>query len=188
LETIPGSTDFNDFLDTVSTIKWFSDIGIYLDHPYRIHGWAEWDGPEHPANSALNGWLYELYEQILGTAKNRDIDLAPLWENVIKSLTTIVKDTVPYDENEDAWFAPNAAVWHAAWVGALIFSHKYLDLKLPKILQNQWEWFSRGHWPCAFAIQSVEEAESFKKWYRDGPPSEGFVDHMDKKAWDFVIF
>jgi hypothetical protein len=69
-----------------------------------------------------------------------------------------------------------------------MFLSHLLDQDVPNDISNQWKWFSIGHWPCSYALQSEIDRELFSHWYRKGGPKEGFAKYLNVNSYDFVVF
>jgi hypothetical protein len=78
------------------------------------------------------------------------------WERIHAIVFDLVRANVPYRDEQDAWYAPNAAVWQAAWIAALVgctlFKYGQLPERSPSqwTLASEWSWFQEGHWPCCY--------------------------------------
>jgi len=63
---------------------------------------------------------------------------------------------VPWKDNEDTWYGPNAAVWgDASTAAALVGISSSLGVDLDQdspcgewTLAAEWRWLCAGHWPC----------------------------------------
>ena len=119
-------------------INWFSKI-------HSLDSWFEWNGPEDEQVAKLNDDLLGLYEALV-----RDKESEKIWDSKIKCLVKYLRNYTPYDENEDAYFGPNHAVWQAAWVYHLNELYKAKDIYVPPQLSAPLHWFTQGHWPCSY--------------------------------------
>jgi hypothetical protein len=67
---------------------------------------------------------------------------------------------VPWKDDQDAWYALNAAVFHAAWNAALVGISGSLGIDLDQdsfggewMLASECRWLRGGHWPCLYFWQ-----------------------------------
>jgi hypothetical protein len=180
--------NIEEFLEKIRLIDWFGRIGNDLDHSHRILSWDEWVGPEDISCSPMGLLINEIKESLLDVAAERDLPIEPLMEKVQTEILVEAKKYVPYDENEDAWYAPNTAVWQASWIGALMYISSVLELKVHKDIERQWKWFSDGHWPCTYVLKTENDQEMFLRWYSEGGPVEGFSDYFEKNYYDYVVY
>src|SRR6266498_2524910 len=81
-----------------------------------------------------------------------------LWNRIHDTVFECARTAVPYHDEQDAWYGPNAAVWQARFTAALVgcMFAKYGQFPVPErqsshwTLQHEWEWFVEGHWPCSY--------------------------------------
>jgi hypothetical protein len=145
-----NNSDLSRFLTQVEHTSWFTQVGTPVRWNNAIHGmsrWEEWPGPGASSTIGLSYWQQALYDEIMSASDEKRGALAELWNTIQSMVLTDAAKAVPYNPNEDAWYAPNAAVWHAAWTAGLVGLHLYLRRSIPKELQEQWNWFAQGHWP-----------------------------------------
>ena len=84
------------------------------------------------------------------------------WNKALRVVVEAVARNVPYEENQDAWHGPNAAVLFAAWAFSLEELYLFRGLPLPAELAAQLKWFERGHWPCSLVeISGGENAADY---------------------------
>ena len=140
--------------ERVRNANLFSSLGAEIDDPSvsRILSWEEWPSPEEPLVEAIHYRMQSLHDAIVpggvgDTIWNQALNLT------VKSSITLV----PYAEGRDAWYAPNIAVWSAAWTFALEEAHIASAVSLPSELLAQLYWYERGHWPCALTSASGGE-------------------------------
>jgi hypothetical protein len=132
-------------LETAKKIQWFVNCGNPLENAVSTIGsWDEWIGLEEELVSEIHYKQQSFHDQIV----NNETEEAN-WNNLLTSLVEIIKRHAPFKESEDAWYAPNIAVWQAAWVLALITMFEEKSESVPKELTAQWAWFAKGRWPCA---------------------------------------
>ena len=147
------------FVKSLDDIPWLRRLGEASprDHEvFRIHSWDTWPGPEDPGAEIQSSYRRKWRNEVFGiddyTAKPED----DLWTAIEGKVFALARVAVPYEEKEDAWHGPNAAVWSASWVAALvgctIREHGALPAELGRqwTLANEWSWFVAGHWPCAY--------------------------------------
>lgn len=141
-------------LRKIEKLSWFQKIGQPLgSNIVTISSWDEW--------LSFSDLAFEIscrHEQLL---KNLNLSLEEKmeWKILFYSIIDNVKAYVPYKEDEDLRhpYAPNVAVWHAAWVFGLIELHRLKRKEIPQELVIQEYWFNIGHWPCA--VQSLDSFE-----------------------------
>ena len=182
------STTLDGFLEIITSIDWFSCIGKDLDYPYRISSWDEWVGPEDPSCSPIGLMMQEIHDALFDVSAAKNIQIKPIWEEIHSSIHLEAVKHIPYDEKEDAWYAPNTAAWQASWIGALIYLSTILEQKVHDDIAAQWNWFSSGNWPCSYALKSNHDRELFQHWYSEGGPAEGFAKHFSNNKYDFVVY
>jgi hypothetical protein len=148
------------FLADLENMPWFANVGKPLPAgktAKQLRGWEEWPGPEEPAIFELSERQQALHDALLAGAEKRRKDLSRLWEQVREIVFRRACLTVPYDPEQDAWHAPTSAVWQAAWAAALVAWSICLACPIPAELQEQWDWFARGHWPSGYTTVSAED-------------------------------
>lgn len=141
-------------LSKLENLPWFQKIGQSLgSNIVTISSWDEWLG--------FSDLAFEIscrHEQLL---KNLNLSLEEKmeWKILFYSIIDNVKAYVPYKEDEDLRhpYAPNVAVWHAAWVFGLIELYRLKKKEIPQELVIQEYWFNVGHWPCA--VQNLDSFE-----------------------------
>jgi hypothetical protein len=128
----------------VSTLL-FSNCGKQITDgaPRRIWAWDEWPGPEDPKVYRIHERLQALHDEMVPLSDEQE------WQSNLDDVVDWVQDAVPYDENADAWHAPNSAAWQAAWTLLLQAWFERRGVEVPADLKAQYRWFVRGHWPCA---------------------------------------
>jgi hypothetical protein len=142
-----------DFVEGLKSIPWFCNIGRSAAEDSeccRIHRWEEWPGPADPAVSDVHMRQQALFEDTMNAAGNHREELQALWHRIHAVVIAAAAATVPFDPQQDAWHAPTTAVWHAAWTAGLVALCRQCGRPIPADLQEQWTWFSRGHWPCGY--------------------------------------
>jgi hypothetical protein len=137
------------FLRQIETMPWFASIGKPLPPNSRvtqIRDWDEWSGPEDEAVSEMHSRQQALYDEIMAVKGTEVARL--LWNQIQDIVRRVSAARVPYDDKRDPWYAPTAAVAHAAWTAGLVGLYLYAGWPLPHDLQEQWRWFLDGRWPC----------------------------------------
>lgn len=143
-------------LETAREIQWFAYCGKPLEGAVSTIGsWDEWIGPEEELVSEIHFKQQSFHDQIV----NKEEEEAN-WNNLLASLVEIIKHHAPFKEDEDAWYAPNVAVWQAAWVLALITVFEDKTQSVPDELVAQWAWFVKGRWPCALVTPAMARDEA----------------------------
>jgi hypothetical protein len=143
------------FLTELKSIPWFRHIGKPLPADAavkQLRQWEDWPGPEEPAIFQLSQRQQALYDDIMTTSEERRAELSRLWDRVHQIVFRLASPVVPYDPERDAWHAPTAAVWQAAWTAGLIALTILLRRPIPTELQEQGNWFRLGHWPSGYTV------------------------------------
>ena len=153
LDRITMATPYETFLAELKTIPWFANLGKPLPDQgiQRINEWKEWGGPETEPNEVFFQGLQLLRNNCEGRHRFQKKDLKKVWDDVYGQVVKAAAEPVPYDETEDAWHAPTAAVWDAAFTAACMALFLYVNDPLPVFLEEHWAWFKKGHWHCGFA-------------------------------------
>src|SRR5262245_5001330 len=83
--------------------------------------------------------------------------LVDAWQTIHDRVFQLAKDRGPFDEETDAWYAPNAAVGSAAFAAALVGCTLLKNGRLEEStsqgqwnLACEWSWYLIGHWPCMY--------------------------------------
>ncbi len=155
---------YADFCQRLDQIPWLDNLG--KPHPQdktvcRILDWDMWLGPEDSAVTLMTEVSVYWQEQLAQAVGDPEA-LSRHWDPIESRVLALAQAHVPYEPDQDPWYAPNAAVWSAAWFAALAgcWLWQFGDLSLPWLdkveTQNQWRldliwgWFAAGHWPCSF--------------------------------------
>ena len=141
--------DIDRFLADLELIPWFANIGKSLPAGAavkQIHDWDEWPGPEEESVNADGEEQQALFDLLMEQGKTKE--LQRVGDQIQTKVLHIVHNRSSYDANEDAWDAPSAAAWHAAWTAGLVGLCLVTGKEIPRNLQTQWDWFLRGRWPC----------------------------------------
>ena len=145
---IPDSLD--QFVASLPMVPWFSRIGDAPADVPRIASWDEWPGPEDDFVITVATDQQAIYDTFCVAPSRLPPVLQSIWDRVHQCVFDRATPLVPYDIDEDAWHPPNAAVWDAAWTACLVALHIQTSREVPHPLQDRWEWFLRGHWPCSY--------------------------------------
>lgn len=155
MNTDPGRAQLVErFVAELYSIPWFSNIGKPTPPEAgveRIYAWEDWLGPDEPGNSRLFEGQQRLYDSMMDGAGNEKERLAALWDRIHAAVFRAAAPRVPYDPNQDCYHTPSTAVWCAAWTAGLVGLCLASRRPVPPELQEQWEWFVRGHWPSGYA-------------------------------------
>jgi hypothetical protein len=129
----------------ISSLPLFANVGrIILDVSVsRIASWDDWTGPEDPLVGEIHIRQQEIHDSIIAAEEEE------VWADSLNAAVTLLSKVVPYDSNQDTYFGPNMAVWHAAWTFALEVAHVTKRLRCPPEIEGQVQWFANGHWPRA---------------------------------------
>ena len=146
---IPDSLDA--FIDSLSTVPWFSRIGEAPADVSRITSWDEWPGPEDDFVRSAAMDQQAIYDTFCVAQNGLPPELQSTWDKVHQSVFDRAAPQVPYDPDEDTWHPPTAAVWDAAWTACLVALHIQTGRAIPQLLHDRWQWFLRGHWPCSYS-------------------------------------
>ena len=136
-----------------TSVPWLANLGgtIADKGVPRIFRWEDWPEPEDDAVLELSLRHQSLHDHLLEEAGERQAELLALWEQVQQATLAAAQHAILYNPQQDAWHAPTAAVWQAAWTAALVTLHHYTNRPLPADLADQWTWYLHGHWPCMYA-------------------------------------
>lgn len=148
-----------EFLEELKAIPWFRNIGRSTAADAglkRIHRWKDWPGPNDPAVSELSFRQQDLHDAILAKGADNRAEMVVLWDRVHAVVLELAAAVVPYDPKQDSWHAPTMAAWQAAWTAGLVGLFQQSGRPIPTDLQEQWNWFVRGHWPCGYAHKPTD--------------------------------
>jgi hypothetical protein len=148
------------FIEQLDAISWFVNLGKPSSRDpevFRIYDWRAWPGPEDPGCEMQTAFLMHRHNDLFASTAN-DPSLRESWQTIHDRVLHLTKLAVAYDEHEDAWFGPNAAVWQAAFTAALVGCKIIRDGELKAdgnadtqwTLPNEWSWYLAGHWPCMY--------------------------------------
>ena len=159
----PMSTPLVDqVLIHLEQIPWFKRLGqpaIRDSEIFRIYAWQTWPGAEDPGAIIQAQYHTHWHDDLFQThTPPPDDPLTQLWNRIHNTVFARARTTVPYHNEQDAWYGPNAAVWQASFTAALVgcMFAKYGQLPVSErpssqwTLQHEWEWFVEGHWPCSY--------------------------------------
>lgn len=153
-------TPFEKFVQQLDAIPWFANLGKPSPRDpevFRISHWDTWPGPEDPGSEMQSTFRMEWRDELF-KSDARPPGLPEAWAAIQDRVLHLTKPTVGYDDDQDTWFGPNAAVVDAAFMAALvgctILKHGNLeeanDARNQWTLSNEWSWFRAGHWPCMY--------------------------------------
>ena len=146
-------TVMGNFIKELERVPWFENLGkpnAPASKVKWIHDWDEWPGPEDPQVGDANSRQQLLYDEIVSNAQGELAFIEQAWKQIHEVVLRAGASKTPYVPDKDAWYAPNSAVWHAAWTAGLVGLCLLVNRKVPDELQEQWRWFRLGHWPCAW--------------------------------------
>ncbi len=160
---------YEGFIKQLDEIPWLENLGKPNQRDrevYRIYDWRAWLGPEDPATVLQNEyymtWKDDL-ERSVGEAGAAD--LKARWRMIYDQVFDLARDKAPFEDDQDAYYAPNMAVWSCCWFAALTgcwlwqFGSLSQPLKRPEYQTSPryqwridliWWWHAAGHWPCSF--------------------------------------
>jgi hypothetical protein len=113
--------DIESFLVEIDQIPWFANVGkpSRLDgDALRITSWEAWPGPETPGSTLMGEAAVARRARLL--AAGDPLMIEALWQRIHERVFMQAIARVPWKDDEDAWYAPNTAVFHAAWNAALV--------------------------------------------------------------------
>ena len=152
------ASQLTDFLSDLRVIPWLKNVGqpSPLDRDVlRIYSWDEWPGPEEPG-SEIQASLYLRWKEEL-TSDDPQGNLPALFEEIQSEVRALARSNVAYDDNQDAWYGPNASVWAAGWLAAVIGCRVARGKSVGEYNREdqwapaaEWHWFRHGHWPCTY--------------------------------------
>jgi hypothetical protein len=152
----------NQFLAKLEHIPWFKQLGQASIHDidvFRIYTWQTWPGPEDPGATIQAQYYRRWHDDLFQTSTPLlDDPLTQLWNRIHDTVFERTRTIVPYQDDQDAYYGPNAAVWQASFTAALVgcVFAKYGQFQVPEradsqwTLQHEWKWFVEGHWPCSY--------------------------------------
>lgn len=140
-----------EFLDLIERIPWMSAVGKPHRCDVQVLRVDDWDHvpfADAPGTMSLcaehGAWLNPHQdERISGKAKAYGSRLE-------RRVYNLVAAKVPYHESGEPDHAPNRAAGFAAWVSSAIGLSLMTGMSIPKNALRQWQWYARGHFPCAY--------------------------------------
>lgn len=145
----------SSLLTEISSIPWFENVGKpFQDDAGRpVRGFKDWGGPERDEAEQPGLDLQAIHDEIA----QRSPAVLATWKACLDAAIAHIGPRTPgFDAAQDAWHAPTAAVWHAAWVVSLYVLLKEAGLPIPAPVLDQLEWFRRGRWPSAYSKNRSE--------------------------------
>lgn len=148
------------FIEQLDAIPWFANLGSPSPRDqevFRIYHWEAWPGPEDPSSEMQTAFLLRWHDDLFHMGPS-SAGLREAWQNIHDQVLRLTKPAVGYDESQDVWFGPNAAVRQAAYTTALVGCTVLRDGGLTEAggarnqwtLSNEWSWYRAGHWPCMY--------------------------------------
>jgi hypothetical protein len=137
-------------------------VGTFDDCPGPAAGYGDWFG-RYPA---------VVRERVKAHAGRRS-KLAPVWNQVERSVIRAASANVPGAGEGDADHAPSRCMYDAGYIAALVAWHVLLSLPVPDPIAERWTWFADGHWACA---------------YSEVPPGFGDESLIDVPVGKLVVF
>jgi hypothetical protein len=149
------------FIDRLANIPWLANLGkpsTRDDEVFRIYRWQTWPGPEDPGSEMQSAFQMKWKEELV---KPTDIQAIEVFRRIRERVLQITKAVVPFEEKQDVWYGPNAAVLAAAFTagmvgcavlqdGELKAHSALLESRKQWTLANEWSWYLEGHWPCQY--------------------------------------
>ncbi len=155
----------SEFADWLQTILWFENIGRrsqWDKSVKRIWKWTQWLGPEDPGVEALGGYRYQAWKDALFNwhrTKRDELTLSTVWDETHSQVMRLAVPKVSqFSFDEDAWHAPTASVWSAAYLSSVIACYLVYRKPIPKELSRVWQWYVRGHWPSGYTSPPEDDA------------------------------
>lgn len=142
----------------VSSIEMFATLGQPTNDGSitRIMSWDDWDGPEDSNIEKIALTQQELHDNLISSDEEKE------WSDALDLIAESLSGLVPYDPEEDAYYAPNMAVWFAAWTFALEEAYLSKNLAVPRFILAQIYWYEKGRWPCALLdSNNIEESNDY---------------------------
>lgn len=154
-----GADHLAVFVASLNQIPWLRHLGrpSPRDHEvFRIYSWTTWPGPEDPGAELQASYYRRWKNEVFGIDDYTSVPHDALWTTIHDTVFAAARLAVPYNDNEDAWYGPNAAVWEASYCAALVGCTIRMYGQMPPpsegqwTLMNNWSWFAAGHWPCLY--------------------------------------
>jgi len=149
----------DEFSQLIQSIPWFAHIGEPIQGTALSHmqAWEDWGNPEDSKIAIIHLRQQDLYDAILQDHAAQSAELAAAFDQVVKMVCKLVIKIIPYNKQEDSYYAPNVACYHAGWTAGLVYLCQLTDRELPSDIASQWRWFREGHWPAAFTDVDVDD-------------------------------
>ncbi len=147
------------FLRGLDQIPWLKNLGkpsARDDTVLRMYAWRLWPGPETPGSELQAAYYMYWHNDLFETDESPLTLQDELWHTIRQRVESLARLNVPYRDAEDAWYGPNAAVWSASWIAALVGCSirkngtASVFLERHTLLATEWTWFLEGHWPCTY--------------------------------------
>lgn len=142
--------ELSEYLAELSGIPWFKSVGKPIDQPlHRISSWDEWPGPSSKPTEAVHLRQQAFYDKLRANASSPE-GFDYVWESVQSHVFELVSRALSDPLEDDAWDPVTTAGWHATWTAALVAVFRFAETPVPQEIQEQWQWFQKGHWPCGY--------------------------------------
>jgi hypothetical protein len=147
----PRRVDAGEFLELIERVPWMGALGKLHrcdPHVIRVHRWD--DVPFADLRGAMSlctehgTWLNPHFDERLTEemrAYGKQLNLRVLNLAALK---------IPCNETGEPDHAPNRAAGFAGWVASAIGLSLKSGVAIPFNALRQWQWYVRGHWPCAY--------------------------------------
>jgi hypothetical protein len=117
----------------------------------RLRAFDDWAGPEDPSSQALSDAASQAHRALIAEAGwLRRRKREAVYEHVRERVIELAAPRVPYKPERDPWYAPNAAVWSAGSIAGLMAVYRLCGTWPATLIERQWRWYRRGHWPAAY--------------------------------------
>jgi hypothetical protein len=149
-----------EFPALVERVPWMAALG----KPHRcdaqvlrVHRWEEVPFPDSSGSLSLclehSTWLNPFYEDQRLSAR-----LRAYGRRLSDRVYNLCCSRIPYNETGEPDHDPNRAAGFAGWVASSIGLSLRTGAAIPYNALRQWQWYVRGHWPCAYepGIESPE--------------------------------
>ena len=145
----------SSFIAELESIPWFEHLGDPMPPGADVKAlkdWDDWPGPEDLYVAEFCERQQRLYDNLLADAGDDAPAIESHWESIHATVIPAAAQRVPFDPDADSWHPPTAAVWQAAWTAGLVGWCLLLNRKIPEELDDAWQWYKRGRWPCGYSM------------------------------------
>jgi hypothetical protein len=147
----PRHVDAGEFLELVERVPWMTALGKpHRCDPQvlRVHCWDDVPFADLRGTMSLctehGTWLNPHFDERL-TEEMRDYG-----KQLNLRVLNLAALKVPWKETGEPDHAPNRAAGFAGWVASAIGLSLKAGVAIPFNALRQWQWYVRGHWPCAY--------------------------------------